>query len=152
MNLRNIGLYLAILLFVVILGVSFQYVSISLLASGRLAFTDTSTAYMVGLVGNVDINNFEAITEDTEEGYQTDNIFLADEDSGETSVTDVLAKLNFDKKLMEKTINPIKIIYNAPSFILTFFDLPISYFSFAKEIINLVFYIGFVFLVIKELK
>lgn len=152
MNLKNVGFYTSILLLVVVIGLGMQNVVLEFQSSTHPLFSQASINYMNLLVAGVNSNNLNNITEKTPAGYQEDNIYLADEGEGGSSVTDILAGQSFFKKIQQKIINPIKFVYNVPSFLISLFGLPLAPFSFITNILNLIFYIGIITMIISNLK
>lgn len=153
MNIKNASFYLGILVFMVGLGLSLQYVVIDLLDSRYAVFSDESEEYMESLLGSVDntgmsnINGNKTTTE-----LQEDSLFLSDNTTGATDVTDNLAQLNFFKRLQQKVINPLKFVFNIPSFLLSLLGLPLEPFTALTTLLNLSIYIGLIFMVIQQLK
>ena len=151
MNLKNTAIYTSILLFVVGFGIALQFAVLDFKHSD-LVFSQNSVEYMDRLIGSVNNNNFDSLTNKTSTDYQKDSLFLSGDESGESSITDVLANLNFFKKIQQKFINPIKMVYNVPSFLLTLFNLDLKPFTFLTNLINLVIYIGIITMIIINLK
>jgi len=153
MNIKNASLYLGLLIFIVGIGLSLQYVIIDLLDSPYSVFSDESEEYMRSILGSVGDTGMSDISGDkTATELQQDSLFLADNTTGATDVTDTLANLNFFKSLQQKVINPLKFVFNVPSFILSLFGLPLSPFTALTTLINLVIYIGLIFMIIQQLK
>ena len=152
MNLRNVSFYSGVLLFIVVFGLGLQYVVLDMQDSSHTFFSESSISYMDSLVSSVEINNFDNLTSRTSDELQEDTLFLSGEDEGESSSTDVLASLNFFKGIQQKIINPIKMVFNVPTFLLSLFGLNPEPFSFVTRTINLVIYIGLITMIFINLK
>lgn len=152
MNLRNAGLYLSILFIMVVGGLMLQNVMRDMMESDRANLDSSSVIYMQELLSSIEGNNLNNITNDKSASeYQEENP-LSDVDSGSSSITDVLASINVFRRLQEKIINPIKFVYNVPTFLLNMLGLELRYFSPMTQVLNLIIYMGIILLIIKELK
>jgi len=152
MNLRNVSIYTSILLLVVGFGLVLGNVIQDLEGSSFATFSQASLEYNDKLYSGIYSNNLDNVTEQSKKNYQEDGMYLPEEDEGSSTITDVLASINFFKGLTQKIINPIKFIYNTPSFLLTVFGLPLEPFKPLTNIINLVFFIGMMSMIIINLK
>lgn len=152
MNLRNVSIYTSILLLVVGFGLVLGNVIEDLENSSYSVFSEASLEYNDKLYSGIYANNLDNVTEQSKKNYQEDGLYLPEEDEGSSTITDVLAQLNFFKGILQKIINPIRFIYNTPSFLLTVFALPLEPFTPLTNIINLVFFIGIISMVMINLK
>lgn len=152
MNLRNVSFYSAILLFVLVFGLSMQNVVLDFQNSEKVVLSSASIDYMNKLTANMDLNNFDSVDSRTEKELQEDTMFLSGEDEGSSSISDNLANMNVFKSIQQKIINPLKFIYSCPSFILTLLGLPLEPFTDITTVINLVIYIGLITMIIANLK
>jgi len=152
MNLRNIAIYVSLMFLVIGLSLLFQNMIVEMQASNHVQFSAASLEYTTLFTGSVEINSFENITERSVAEYQEDPLVLTVNDSGSSAITDNLAPLNFFRSRLQKIMNPIRFIFNAPSFLLSILGLPLEAFSIITVLLNLAFYIGIITMVIRELK
>ena len=152
MNLKNVAIYTGLLLFVVCFGIFYRNALIELQNSPYFIVNGASLDYINKLNAGIESNNFNKKKKKSVSEYQEDSIFLSEENEGSSSITDILANLNFYKKIQQKFINPAKFIFNIPSFLLTIFNLPVEPFTILTTILNLVLYIGLVSMILWNLK
>ena len=119
-----------------------------------VTLNDESIAYLNKL--NVDLNdedglNINDVSSKSEQEMFNDSYTSTQEGEGQSSVTDVLASLNFVKVIMDKFIKPLKFVTNAPTFFLLLFNLPVSAFGNWVYAWNLFYYIVLGILIKREI-
>lgn len=140
------------LFIVVVLGISFINFGNEAINSTEYNIDNESKDYMSNYENYFYSSNLSSVSDEDSVNYKDYNIVGDDNETGEQSVTDILANLNFYKNKIQPIVNTIKLIFNVPTFLIESVGLPIQQFKFLTHIINTIFYIAILVLVLKLIR
>ena len=150
MALTKINFYLGFLAcYIMIVSTSMLFM-VEQTTNTDIIYTNDTNQYVTNFVGAVDQTNISTVTEVDINSVKGTSIIGEDNETGENAVTDFLANINFYSSRISKIGSYIKLIYNAPSFVL--FSLGISEYEEMRHIINIIGVVLFISVLILLLK
>jgi hypothetical protein len=146
MALTKINFHIGLLGMFAIVVVSMLLFAIDIVDSDRTIDQD-SIDYVTDYTGYVSDAELDKFDEEPDR-----DIIVGNNETGESSVTDFLASINYYSNRVSKITDYLYIGYNLPSFFIASFRLPIHNFTHFVNILTIVLLMAFVILVIKTIR
>jgi hypothetical protein len=146
MALTKINFHIGLLAMFGIVVVSMLLFATDIIDSDRTINQD-SIDYVTDYTGYVSDAELSKFDEEPEK-----NIIVGNNETGESSVTDFLASINYYSNRIDKITGYVYIGYNLPSFFIASFGLPIDNFRHIINILTIALLMAFVILVIKAIR
>jgi len=116
------------------------------------SYSNDTAAYVTSFDGFVDTAEIDTVTEANLEQIKSEDIITQNNETGEFSITDFLANINYYSSKTNKISGYIKLIYNSPSFVVYVLGIP---YEDSRHIINLfgvLLFIAVLLLLIREVR
>ena len=147
----KLSFWLSVLFVTAVLAISFLNFSTELVSRPDIVLTSDSVQYVADFGGYVSDSGIDNTTTQDTATLKEDEFIGDDNETGQQSVTDFLANLNFFKSRFEKIKNFIKMVYNIPTFLILSLGIPIEPFGWFSNLVNLVIYISLIVVFVKAI-
>ena len=152
MALTKINFYLGLLFIVVSIGATFLTFIVDISGDKNIILDNESEEYATQYASYFDNTNIGNITSADISQLEEDNMISSDNETGQQSVQDNLATLNFYKEKVQRIVNYIKVIYSFPTFIIQSFGIDAGNFSGIINLIGVLLFIGILIALMRLLK
>lgn len=149
MALTKINFYIVSMLIVALISIGWFSFSVDINGDSDISLNNLSYDYISDYSGYIEDSSFENYSNQNIVTIKDDSLLGVDNESGESSVTDFLANLNYFRERVSKIINYFKVVYNFPSFIVSSLGLPIASFSHVINIIGVILFISMMIVIIR---
>ena len=115
-------------------------------------YSDDTAAYVTSFEGYADSTDIDTVTDADLDTIKSDTLITQNNETGEFSITDFLANINYYSSKTSKISGYIQLIYNSPSFVIYVLNLP---YEDTRHIINLIgvlLFIAVLVLLIREVR
>lgn len=152
MALTKINFYLGFLLiYAMIISGSVAFMSYQV--STDIAYKSDNDDFVINYLGfSRNVANITQLSEADAKEIKEQSIISEDNTTGESSVTDNLATINFYSSRISKIGSYLQLVYNAPSFFVYSLGLPYEDVRHLINIFSVVLFISVVVLLIKQIR
>jgi len=152
MALTKMNFYLGFLLAYGMIIISSMLFLVAQINNPLISYKTGNDDFVNNYVGYVRQSNVTVLSEQEVKELKEESLITEDNETGEYSVTDQLASINYYSGKVGKSVAYLRLIYNSPSFVVYTLGLPYEDVRHIINILGIVLFIAMIVLTVKAVR